>query len=113
MGDTEENDPKEEKRQMLIKLCDDGASPVGKWSNRDSSSAHRQLGECRGLLASGCEFMANPDARNQHWDVTIWFPGFNYFEYGPDELPDGGLEYETYYIPTRERLDRNIGEDWY
>jgi len=112
MGDNPVEDMREEQRKMLIQLCDDGASPVEKWSNRDSSAAHRQLGECRGLLASGCEFIAHEGDRGT-WDVSIWFPGFNYFEYGPDELPDRGLEYETYYVPTRDCLERNKGEDWY
>lgn len=110
MTDTEEQAAQ---RKELIQLCDDGATPVEIWSNRDSSSAMRQLGECRGLLASGCEFMAHTVHDQSTWDVTIWFPGFNYFEYGPDELPDRGLEYETYYVPTRERLDRNPDRDWY
>lgn len=96
-------------REGLIKLCDDGVVFEANWSNRDSSSAQMQLAQCRALLAAQCEFFAHLDERGRTWDVVIEYRGFNYFEYGTDV----GLDDKRFYVPTRQRLDDNKGEDWY
>ena len=94
-------------REELIKLCKRGVVPVDLWSNRDSSAAQRQLGEACALLAAGCEFHVEPEPKHDSWWVTVIFPGFGYFDYG------GSEDDERYYIPTRERLTKRKGKDWY
>lgn len=103
-------------REELIALCDDGVVPVDKWSNRDSASAQKQLGEARALLAAGCDFDVIDDrGRLKSDDRTLWveiiYPGFQAFEWGHSERAH--WDDDTYYLPTRQRLDDNAGRDWY
>ncbi|MBB3752515.1 hypothetical protein FHT44_005027 [Mycolicibacterium sp. BK634] len=99
-------------RETLIELCRDGVVPQKNWYNRDSARAQRQLGEALALLSAGChyEILHDPDGLNTN-DQTIWImiecEGFAYHDWG------GDLDRETYYIPTRERLNDNAGGDWY
>jgi hypothetical protein len=98
-------------REELIELCKDGIVQHDKWSNRDSSSAQMQLGHCLVLLSAGCDYVICANSDNNTWWVDVWFAGFEAFEYGRNDMQH--REYETFYIPTRGRLDRNKGEDWY
>jgi len=41
--------------------------------------------------------------------VSIFYRGFDYFEYGDDRC----MQQESFYIPTAERLDKVAGDDWY
>ena len=99
-------------REELIELCTDGVVPQGKWRNRDSASAQIQLGQARALLAAGCEFHVITRGSMASDDKTIWVEiswfGFSHFEYDSNATDD-----DTFYIPTRARLDRVNGEDWY
>ena len=99
-------------REELITICERGVIPEKKWRNRDSCEAHRQLGSCWALLKAGCEFYVRSHGGNCSTDEnTIWVEvnahGFAAFDSG------GGLDDETFYLPTPERLDRNAGGDWY
>lgn len=97
-------------REQLIELCERGIVPEVKWSNRDSSAAHRQLGEAWALLRAGCDFHVSPEVEHNAWWVHVDFDGFNRFEYGRDEAPK---ETERYYIPTAESLAAADDGDWY
>jgi hypothetical protein len=100
-------------REDLIDLCRDGIVPQSKWLNRDSAGAQRQLGEAWALLSAGCNYRVLREGRGglDTNDRTIWLQieseGFAYRDY------DGPLDSETYYIPTRKRLNDNLGSDWY
>lgn len=96
-------------REELVGLCTDGVVPVEKWSNRDTASAQRQLGEARALLAAGCYFhvAASPKSDDNTWWIYTSFPGFGHFDWG------GVEDEETFYIPTRARLESAAGRDWY
>jgi len=96
-------------REDLLAICERAFVPEEKWSNRDSSAAQRQLGECYALLRAGCEFYVHEDDRQTLW-VSVEFYGFDSFEWGLDEVP---RESEQYYLPTAERLDARDGKDWY
>ena len=99
-------------RADLITLCADGILPPDRWTNRESSWAQRQLGECRALLVAGCDFEvqlgdSKRDRRDAYmYSVHIRFPGFNTFEHGHAN------ESKTYYVPTRARLNVVAGGDW-
>ena len=95
-------------RATLLDLCERGFSPQASWHDRDSSSAHRQLGECYALLKAGCDFSVAPAEKyGSHW-VRIAYRGFASFEWG-----EGHEDSEEFYVPTAERLDRAAGRDWY
>lgn len=104
-------------REDLVQLCTDGVVPQEKWRNRDTSGAQRQLGEARALLAAGCDFFVLHGTgthslrtdENTIW-VSIEWHGFEHFEYGADSHL---TENDTFYIPTRARLDAANGGDWY
>jgi hypothetical protein len=96
-------------RLTLLTLCERGFVAQDKWWNRDSSAAQRQLGECYALLKAGCEFSVRTEA-DTHW-VTVFYRGFDYFE-GDYDGP-GRLDDDRFYVPTSERLLRNVGKDWY
>jgi len=99
-------------RDELIALIEAAIVPESKWRNRDSAEAQKQLGECWAQLQAQCEFTARPDDRRPTETilVNVFAKGFTAFEYG------GGMksyDCEMYYVPTRERLERNAGGDWY
>lgn len=94
-------------REQLLSLCESGFVPEERWSNRDSSSAHRQLGEAYALLKAGCDFTVY-DQKHKSWWVAIQFKGFDAFEYGEHHTTS-----ESFYIPTAESIARADGGDWY
>lgn len=96
-------------REDLLAICERAFTPEAKWRNRDSSAAHRQLGECYALLRAGCPFYVHQDDHQTLW-VHVEFYGFESFEWGRDEVP---RESERYYLPTKARLDARDGDDWY
>jgi hypothetical protein len=97
-------------REDLIDLCERGVVPHDRWHNRDSSGAQRQLGECLALLRAGCEFEVarTPESTGSTWWIEVWFRGFDAFEYGERHESN-----ETFYVPTKERLEGVNGGDWY
>lgn len=100
------------RRQDLIRLCEDAVVPHKKWGNRDTSDAHRQLGEAWALLKAGCKFEISTKGDLKTDAETVWvkifFTGFSGFEAGVEEN-----ESETFYLPTRKRIKDNSREDWY
>jgi len=103
----------ENSREYLISICERSIVPESRWSNRDSSSAQRQLGECLVLLKAGCQYRVC-DLPSDNLFITddriIWIEitlkGFSWFE-------SGIVEVETYYLPTTKRLHESQGGDWY
>lgn len=103
---------KQYRRQDLIKLCMDGFVDHEKWGDRDSSDAQRQLGEALALLKADCPVKTLYDEDLCTNDKTIWievgFTDFSGFENGVDNNAK-----EIFYIPTRTRLSKANGKDWY
>jgi hypothetical protein len=102
---TETKTKKGPTRKELLSICERAFVPQTKWTDRDSSAAQRQLGECYALLKAGCRFTVSTE-RDTHW-VTVIFHGFGHFDW------DGADDDERYYLPTEERLLRRDGQDWY
>lgn len=98
-------------REELVAICERAVVPVGKWRNRDSSSAQEGVGRVWALLKAGAEFSILDRGRLATDERTIWievdWPGFAHFEYG------GHDESDTFYLPTPARLDAANGGDWY
>ena len=113
MNDTKRG---EYSRDDLIALCEDAIVPVAAWCDGDSARSHERLGTLWALLRAGCAFRvrdhdADGSCRTDEW--TVWvdvvYPGFMAFECGRDE----NMEEETFYLPTRKRLEEADGRDWY
>jgi len=101
-------------RKQLTEIAREAiAVPQDNWEDRDSSGAQRQAGECLSLLLSGCDFEVLHEGKGglSTDNHTIWlslsFKGFGYFDGG------SGLEQEVFYLPTKARLLRCGGGDWY
>lgn len=102
-------------RKQLVEIAREAiAVPQGGWGNRDSSGAQRQAGECLSLLLSGCDFEVLREGKGglRTDNHTIWlsigFKGFGYFDGA-----SGFMEQEVFYLPTKARLLRCDGGDWY
>lgn len=103
-------------REELIAICEAAVTNVEKWCNRDSPQSHEQLGLAWVLLKAGCDFHVHPPSENGGGcftdERTIWltitWPSFSTFEYG-----GGNENSETFYLPTRKRLEDRKGRDWY
>ena len=94
-------------REELLAICEAGFVPQEHWSNRDTASAQRQLGEAYALLKAGCDYSIGSDTNNRTIWAVITFEGFARKDY------DGGLDTEHFYLPTRKRLADANGTDWY
>lgn len=94
-------------RDELLSICEAAFVPQEHWSNRDSASAQRQLGEAYALLKAGCEYWIGRDTDARTIWVTIEYEGFAHKDY------DGGLDTDHFYLPTRQRLADANGTDWY
>lgn len=99
-------------REELLSICEDAFVPQKKWSNRDSAEAQKQLGWCYAWLKAGCEFEILTKDTLGTDESTIWVEitaqGFMYFESG-----EGCEDKESFYLPTRQRLEERKGGDWY
>lgn len=111
--------PKVENREELMQLCLDGIVAEQYWSDRDSAKAMMQLGQAYALLKAGCNFdilRKSPETDPAKSplvtdDKTIWisvqYKGFDYFE-------ESVYSHDTFYIPTRARLNAAmVQRDWY
>lgn len=105
------------RREDLIAICERAIVPIEKWRNRDSPSAQEQLGKALVLLRCGARFTVRRAPRHGEHGCytdsrTIWvdiqWHGFSDFEFGTR-----WSESDTFYLPTRARLDAVNGEDWY
>lgn len=97
-------------REKLIALCESAIVYYNKWCNRDSSSAHENIGKAWAFLKAGCEYKVLVDDTLSTDNEIIWIKmtihGFGYFE-------GGGVDIENFYIPTKKRLNKNVNGDWY
>lgn len=98
--------PDDFSRADLIAICEQAIVPESKWGNRDSAAAHRQLGKCWAQLKAGCFFKVEKIDHRTIW-LQVRAQGFAHHDYG------GGLDDETYYLPTPERLKEAGNGDWY
>lgn len=99
-------------RDALIGICHDGVVPQRYWYDRDSSTAQIKLATAGALLRAGCDYTILRDPERLCTDAqTIWlrieWEGFAHHDY------DGGLDSDTFYLPTRDRLAEADGKDWY
>lgn len=99
-------------RDDLIGICEQAFTSESSWTNRDSATAHRQLGECYALLRAGCDFSILRGPKLTTDERTVWvkvtFKGFAHFDWG------GEYDAELYYLPTLDRLaTAGSGRDWY
>ncbi|HRJ06898.1 MAG TPA: hypothetical protein PK911_05125 [Candidatus Saccharibacteria bacterium] len=99
-------------RDDLTAICEQSFTPQDKWRDRDSSSAHRQLGEAYALLKSGCDYKVLREGMLETDKDTIWLEithrGFSDFEDGSEPSYK-----DNFYLPTQARLDDRKGDDWY
>jgi hypothetical protein len=110
-------------RAELIDICERARVLEIHWSDRDSESAQRQVGECWSLLRADCEFevLYEPGESCSTDDQTIWVrtysKGFNYFEgcgHGDSEEECREcMRKELHYLPTHKRIAEANGRDWY
>lgn len=108
-----------------MQLCLDGMVEQQYWSNRDSAKAVIQLGQAYALLATFCKFVVlrgETEGSTSHLKTdgqTIWievtYKGFDWFEGdGSGDRSDRLCSRDTFYIPTRQRLDNaRVQRDWY
>lgn len=103
-------------REELIAICERAVVPHNKWSDRDSPSAHENLGLCWVMLKAGCDFHVHPVGAASGCftdERTIWLTvnwrTFSDFEYGSSFASHS----EQFYLPTPARLDDTQGMDWY
>lgn len=97
-------------RDELVAICERAIVAEDAWRDRDSAGAQMQIGQAWALLAAGCEF----DIESAD-DETIWIEvhprGFMTFECGVEDA--GTADWQTFYLPTPQRLDAAAGTDWY
>ena len=120
-------------KEDLIKLCIDSYVPYKLWHNRDSYSAQKNVSNIYKLLNVGVPYAFDVEGdfiRLEFSDVYQYFDKIetvsfdidsreDYLNENPDvEMFDGSSIYEcgdSYfgYLPTRNRLARYAGMDWY
>lgn len=124
-------------REELIQICLDAVVPFTKWNDRDSYSAQVNIQSIYAGLIGGCEFKVS--IKEDTIDICFEPPtkeqkqAFRYLEIdsredyfqwmseqGEDDptMFDGsGIDWNsTYlcgYLPTRQRLEKVSGGDWY
>lgn len=99
-------------REHLVDLCERSIRPMSAWHDRDSASAHEQVGRAWALLRADAPFAVLTEGEHcVTSDRIVWvrieWEGFGFHDYG------GDLERGTFYIPTALRLDEAGDSDWY
>lgn len=95
-------------REQLIENCERGIVKEHLWRNRDTAEAQKQLGVACALLKAGCEYsIMNNWPFEDSTSIEVRYKGFRHFDYG------GNMDRDTFYIPTKEKLDKVNGNDWY
>lgn len=99
-------------RKELLEICEKAFVKEKDWRDRDSASAQRQLGECYALLKAGCDFtiLTEKSDENTIW-LEVYSHGFCWFVSIDHDKSD--MDRETYYLPTKKRLEETNGKDWY
>lgn len=101
-------------RAELVSICEAAIVPMDHWHDRDSAQAHEGVGRAWAMLRAGAPFHVITEGDLCVTDdETIWveieWEDFNRFEWGDDV----DRKSETFYLPTRARLERTLGHDWY
>lgn len=97
------NQQKDNLRDRLIALCENGIVPVEEWNN-DSGEAQEQLGVCWALLKAGCKFEVIQEMDSEI-NLLIYYPDFFEIKTRDDS--------RYFYLPTEKRLSKCTGTDWY
>jgi hypothetical protein len=97
-------------REILIGLCEDAMTTMKHWHNRDSYSAHSQLGIAYAMLKCDVPFRIEKCDASVIWVEFFDIEGFQYHECGAEE---GGYETDSRYISTRYRIEEADSKDWY
>lgn len=88
-------------RPWLVALCDRAVVPWDRWYSRETANSMAQVGKLRALLLAGCDFRvadALSDDDSGNLNVEVW----------PDD--DG---WESFCLPTPQKLEEADGDDWY
>lgn len=107
-------------RDELVAICEAALVPKDRWRDRDSYGAQKGVATAWMLLRTGHDFtvLTRPEGETGRGcftdDRTIWLEigpirGFMAVELGMED----GAEDELIYLPTRERLAKVDGGDWY
>jgi len=107
-------------REELIEICESAFVPEDQWYDRDSCEAQAKLGTAYAFLKAGCKFQIMTEetepqgmtvcTTDKHtiW-LKFWVKNFDHFELG-----GGPYEHdEIFYLPTKKRLKKVKGGDWY
>ena len=98
-------------RDVLLQLCNDAIVQESTWDDRDSSAAHLNIGKCWALLSAGCEYGLEFD--REFINIQFRVKDFAWFEHCDDDEPGNeNIDYK-FYLPTREKLKKANGKDWY
>lgn len=118
-------------KKQLISICEDAIVQQEKWADRDSFSSQLQLGQALVLLKAECKFeiitRENADSYSTCYsdEDTIWikfwaknFKWFDILDGDTEEYPNGLSCFDNgddlmFYLPTRKRLEKKKGKDWY
>ena len=95
-------------RDELISIAYDAVMPYEQWCERDTPDAQIGAATVGALLRAGCKYkVLSQGSRVVVTDGhTIWLEILHY-EFESEE------RWETYYLPTRESLEKTPGRDWY
>jgi hypothetical protein len=122
-------------REELISICENAVVSFQDWNDRDSYSAQVQLSDIYHMLKCGFKYQTQIDNetiwinfidiseedkknyRTKNYSLNIDSREDYLEEYGYDsEMFDAfgiSLEHPQGYIPTREKLNKMNGKDWY
>jgi len=102
----------DEQRAELVAICEAAIVSEKDWHDRDSQGAQAGVGRAWALLRAGCDFHihgpdGDPKTTGDTIWLTIWSEGFATVDWG------GEREDDLIYLPTRARLKKAEGKDWY
>jgi hypothetical protein len=122
--------PNEYTREELISICEAAFVPQKQWNDRDSHSAQMGVAKAYMMLKNGCKFKIITQENRERdsscvtdedtiW-IEFWVHTFGWFENGGDmdDEDNDGYKFASgedfhYYLPTRKRLKKAAGGDWY
>lgn len=99
-------------REELLKICKKAVVPNHKWRDRDSSESQLGVGQCWVLLKAGCEFEIKPDTDDRTIWIQFYVRDFMWFECSDSDNRGNPHECQ-FYLPTKKRLKKMKGRDWY
>jgi hypothetical protein len=98
-------------RKELIEICELAIVKESQWHNRDSCSAHENVGRAWAFLKAGVPYKILRKGNIQTSDYTIWLE-FKPMDFGSFENGTR-LGSETAYLPTKQRIASANCGDWY